>query len=176
MSAFKTALLFGQLIGATAFFLGFALCMLGLTGNIEILLEAHDVSAKIINGTPGVIFALFGFLIIWRYKPKSHSSVVEKKTIEGEYEVPDSSDSVGNRQGDETQPEVPSSADSKPFSSRDESIRTLRMLLSSDMVSEDSKKVFLEFLHESGNERSTGKKVTIWKSESSDNAMTSGDR
>ncbi len=80
-SAFKVALIYGQTIGAIAFFLGFALCIMGLTGSIELLFEGKGIQAKIYNATPGVIFAFFGFLIIWRYKPKNSHTITEKKIV-----------------------------------------------------------------------------------------------
>jgi len=50
---------------------------LGLSGNLQMLIHAPGITAKIANASPGVFFALIGFLLMWRYKPNIH----EKMTI-----------------------------------------------------------------------------------------------
>ena len=74
---FYEALRFGQVVGTIAFFLGFVLCIVGLTGVVEFLVEAGGIKAKIANASPGVMFAMLGFLILWRYRPKKSRTVTE---------------------------------------------------------------------------------------------------
>lgn len=76
-STFHTTLRFGQAVGATAFFLGFILSVLGLAGVVELVFEAGTLNAKLANASPGVVFATLGFLVLWRYRPKKSHSVTE---------------------------------------------------------------------------------------------------
>jgi len=68
-------------IGVLFLLAGFALCVLGLTGTIEFLIETAGFKARLLNGTPGAFFGLLGLLLMWRYKPKvSTTTTRETKT------------------------------------------------------------------------------------------------
>ncbi len=57
-------------------FAGFTMSFAGLSGSMEIILESGGLNAKLINGTPGAVFGLLGFMIVWRYKPKRSTMTV----------------------------------------------------------------------------------------------------
>lgn len=81
-SAFKTTTLFGQAIGAISLFLGFGFFLLGLTGTLDLIIESKSISARLANGSPGVVFIIVGFLILWRYKPKESTTTSEEHVVE----------------------------------------------------------------------------------------------
>jgi hypothetical protein len=53
--------------------LGFVLLVLGINGSIEIVVDAKTLKGKLVNASPGVIIAAFGFAVLgiqaWR-RPK----------------------------------------------------------------------------------------------------------
>ncbi len=66
---YRTGTILGITIGGLFALAGFTLCILGLSGSIEWLVEAASFKAKITNASPGVVFAAMGMVILWRYKP-----------------------------------------------------------------------------------------------------------
>ena len=60
----------GQWVGAAAFLAGLILCILGLAGSVELLFEGAGLKARLGNASPGLIIALLGFLVLWRYKAR----------------------------------------------------------------------------------------------------------
>lgn len=65
----------GILVGTFFAIAGFVLVLLGASGAIDWLVEMDDFKAKMINACPGVIFAVLGTVILWRYKPKRIETV-----------------------------------------------------------------------------------------------------
>lgn len=51
-------------IGSLMIIGGFTLLILGITGSIEIVIDAVDIKGKLINASPGIVFAFLGFLIV----------------------------------------------------------------------------------------------------------------
>jgi hypothetical protein len=69
---YRLAILMGIAIGGVFALAGFVLCLLGLSGSIEWLVEGASLKAKLTNASPGIVFAGMGMIIIWRYKPVVH--------------------------------------------------------------------------------------------------------
>lgn len=69
------ATLLGIAVGAMVFVGGFVLAVLGLAGAIEWIVEAGSASSRLSNASPGVVFAVAGMVILWRYKPKVRNSL-----------------------------------------------------------------------------------------------------
>ena len=92
---YRRAILTGQLIGGIAFLGGITLCILGLAGSIELLVEGGGLTARLGNASPGVVFAFFGFLVLWRYKPMVKQDSLTKK-IQTKRETPSGSKYVSS--------------------------------------------------------------------------------
>ncbi len=67
---YRRVLVMGVSAGILLLIGGIILCLLGLTGSIEVILEGGAVKARLLNASPGVVIAFLGLLIVWRYKPK----------------------------------------------------------------------------------------------------------
>jgi len=79
---YRMALLTGQGIGFLALLSGVILSLLGMAGNIEWLVEAHGVTSKLKNASPGVVIAILGVAILWRYKPHvSHETSFDRQKV-----------------------------------------------------------------------------------------------
>ena len=77
---YRIAIVMGISVGAIFMVAGFILCVLGLTGSIEWILEGGGLKSRLTNGSPGVLFALIGLVVLWRYKPRiSQDTKVEQK-------------------------------------------------------------------------------------------------
>lgn len=74
-NTYYTGTILGISIGAIFCIFGLVISIMGLTGSIEWIFEASDFKSRISNAGPGVIFGLFGMIIIWRYKPKVRDSL-----------------------------------------------------------------------------------------------------
>jgi hypothetical protein len=72
-------------IGASAFaiYLGYRLFILGVTGQASLSVKSHDISGQLLNGAPGLFFAVGGIIAliisIWKgvkidYSPESFST------------------------------------------------------------------------------------------------------
>ena len=86
---YRIGLILGQCFAGIAFLGGFVLALFGLSGHIEWIVQAGGLKSRLANASPGAVFAVIGFLVMWRYKPnitdKLHStryssSVEDKKT------------------------------------------------------------------------------------------------
>lgn len=60
----------GLSLGGLLAIAGFVLSILGLSGSIEWLVKTPGLTSKLTNASPGVVFALLGLVIFWRYKPR----------------------------------------------------------------------------------------------------------
>ena len=69
LEIYRLGMLAGILIGFLFLVCGFVLMVLGLTGNVELLMEGQGLKTKLSNSAPGVVFALIGAIIVLRYKP-----------------------------------------------------------------------------------------------------------
>lgn len=78
-STYKTVLIIGVVMGGLFMVAGVILYFLGLNGNIEWFFETAGVKSRLMNASPGAFFALAGFLIIWRYKPKISTETIVTK-------------------------------------------------------------------------------------------------
>ncbi|NKC19012.1 hypothetical protein CWC29_009145 [Pseudoalteromonas sp. S4498] len=54
---------------------GFVLLILGVTGSVEIVVNAVDIQGKLVNASPGIVFVFLGMLIIIKTHHKSHQIV-----------------------------------------------------------------------------------------------------
>ena len=54
---------------------GFVLLILGITGSVEIELNAVDIQGKLINASPGIVFVFLGMFIIVKTHHKSHQTI-----------------------------------------------------------------------------------------------------
>jgi hypothetical protein len=75
---FHIAIILGISIGAFCLILGFIIIILGISGSIEWVFEAGGFTSKLANAGPGVVFAIIGLIIIWRYKPKVTRRITTK--------------------------------------------------------------------------------------------------
>lgn len=69
------ATILGLLTGAVFCIAGFVITILGISGSVEWIVEAADFRAKLINAGPGVVFAVLGGVIVWRYKPSRKETI-----------------------------------------------------------------------------------------------------
>ena len=76
------ALCLGIFVGAVVCIGGITICLTGLSGDIEWILEAVGLKSKMINATPGVVIAMLGVLILWRYRPRPFKIITSKKEEE----------------------------------------------------------------------------------------------
>jgi hypothetical protein len=54
---------------------GFFLLILGISGSVEIEVNAMDIQGKLINASPGIVFVFLGMLIILKTHHKSHQTI-----------------------------------------------------------------------------------------------------
>lgn len=77
---YRKGIIAGLLIGGLVFIAGFVLCILGLSGAVEMILEGASLKVRLVNASPGVAFAFLGMIVMWKFKPKiSHTVKVEQK-------------------------------------------------------------------------------------------------
>ena len=76
-AAYRLGIVIGQIVGAVFCLSGLAIIILGFNGNIEWFLKDGSFESKISNAGPGVLFALFGAMILWRYKPQHVQQTIE---------------------------------------------------------------------------------------------------
>ncbi len=67
---YQTGVLIGLILGAALIFTGVILCIAGINGSIEWVVSGKGFGSKLANASPGVFFAVMGFLIVIWYKPK----------------------------------------------------------------------------------------------------------
>ncbi len=78
--AYRDGIIFGLYVGVLCLILGFVLIILGVSGSIDLIVEAGGIKSKMINATPGSMFSLFGLIILWKYKPKiTERTIIETK-------------------------------------------------------------------------------------------------
>jgi len=79
---YDSAIKVGLRVGALAFISGFILCIIGLSGKVELIIEGGGFQGKLINASPGVVFAFLGLALMWKYKPKIKEEIVTRTTTE----------------------------------------------------------------------------------------------
>ncbi|TAL18158.1 hypothetical protein EPN96_02400 [bacterium] len=72
---FREGNLLGMCIGGVAFLSGALASFLGLSGSVDWIFRAGSISSKLVNASPGVIFAAMGMIIMLRYKPRVRTEV-----------------------------------------------------------------------------------------------------
>ncbi|MCG8311975.1 MAG: hypothetical protein MI976_02060 [Pseudomonadales bacterium] len=65
----------GIVVGALFVIAGFILALLGFSGNTDLIVESTDLTAKLTNASPGVVFAFLGMIVLWRYKPRANETI-----------------------------------------------------------------------------------------------------
>lgn len=80
---YRIAIIIGQATGIIFLCGGILLMLLGVTGAINIIVSKGTLEAKLINAAPGVVVALFGAIIIMRYKPNISSEEEHTETRTG---------------------------------------------------------------------------------------------
>lgn len=79
---YRLELLTGQGIGGLVLVGGIILSLLGISGSIEWLVEAGGITSKLTNASPGIVIALIGAAILWRYKPHvSHETTFDRQNV-----------------------------------------------------------------------------------------------
>lgn len=68
-TTYRIGIVMGISAGTLFCVAGFVLMFLGLTGTIEWVIETADLTSRLLNASPGVVLALMGMIIVWRYKP-----------------------------------------------------------------------------------------------------------
>lgn len=81
VSGFTLNTIVGQLIGGVALLGGIVAAAYGITGNLEVLIESTAINAKLLNASPGAFLMFIGMIVLWRYKPKESTTVVEERHI-----------------------------------------------------------------------------------------------
>lgn len=76
---YRIGIIMGISVGALFLVAGFVLCLLGLTGTIEWLIQGGSFTSRLTNASPGALFAVVGLVVIVRYKPKT-TAATETKT------------------------------------------------------------------------------------------------
>jgi hypothetical protein len=66
---YTVAVYMGIAIGGLICIAGLLLAIMGLSGNIEWVVKAAGFGSKLKNAGPGVVFAVIGMLIMWKFKP-----------------------------------------------------------------------------------------------------------
>jgi hypothetical protein len=67
---YQTGVMFGLSLSAILIFIGLGLCIAGFSGSIEWVVSGNGFRSKLANASPGVFFAVMGFLIAIWYKPR----------------------------------------------------------------------------------------------------------
>jgi hypothetical protein len=96
---YRIGIVLGISLGALFCVAGFVLIVLGLSGSIEWVFEATNFKSKISNASPGVMLALMGMIIIWRYKPRISDKLDQRMTP-----IESSATSAGCKSTPETSP------------------------------------------------------------------------
>jgi hypothetical protein len=80
---YGVAIILGQITGILFLLAGVVLCILGISGAVDLIVEGGGIGTKLLNGSPGVVLAFLGFLILWRYKPRISFDRVEHRQRSG---------------------------------------------------------------------------------------------
>jgi hypothetical protein len=67
---YQAGVMLGLILSAILIFIGMGLCIAGFTGSIEWVVTGKGFGSKLANASPGVFFAVMGFLIAIWYKPR----------------------------------------------------------------------------------------------------------
>jgi len=67
---YRTGIIAGIVVGASLIAFGAILTVLGLSGSIEWLLKVEGLESRLVNASPGVLFAIAGVLVVIVYKPR----------------------------------------------------------------------------------------------------------
>ncbi len=79
---YRAGIILGLSGGIITILAGMTLCILGLGGWVQLVVEGPGLAAKLKNASPGVVFAVLGMIIAWRFKPKVTVNVrTENKTL-----------------------------------------------------------------------------------------------
>jgi hypothetical protein len=79
---YRIGLLAGQAVGMIMLLAGVVLSTLGISGNIEWVVEAAGVTSKLTNAGPGLVVAILGVVVLWRYKPHvSHETTFDRQSV-----------------------------------------------------------------------------------------------
>jgi hypothetical protein len=79
---YRIGFLTGQGIGGLVLLGGIILSLLGISGSIEWLVEAGGITSKLTNASPGIVIAIIGAVILWRYKPHvSHETTFDRQNV-----------------------------------------------------------------------------------------------
>ena len=68
-TTYRIGIVMGISVGTLFCVAGFVLMILGMTGTIEWVIKAANLNGRLLNASPGVVLALMGMIIVWRYKP-----------------------------------------------------------------------------------------------------------
>jgi hypothetical protein len=74
-ATYRIGIIVGQCFGGVACLGGLLLIVLGLSGQIDWILQAGAFSSRLANASPGALFAVIGLVILWRYKPIVHDDL-----------------------------------------------------------------------------------------------------
>ncbi len=77
--AYLIGTILGIIVGAFFCLAGFIIIILGFNGSIEWMVQAKNFKSKLLNAGPGVLLALAGSIVLWRYKPRVKDNVMVKK-------------------------------------------------------------------------------------------------
>lgn len=66
---------FGMVVGALLLLGGFVMTVMGLSGTSEWIIESMSLRARLVNASPGAVFAIIGMVLMFRYKPKVKTDI-----------------------------------------------------------------------------------------------------
>ena len=66
---YRIGIILGQCFGGIVCLGGLLLILLGISGQIQWIVEAGALRSRLANASPGALFAVIGLLLLWRYKP-----------------------------------------------------------------------------------------------------------
>jgi len=78
---YRIGIIVGQCIGGVACLGGLLLTILGLSGQIEWILEAAGFTSRLANASPGIVFEIVGLFILIKYKPAIRDQFATRSRI-----------------------------------------------------------------------------------------------
>jgi hypothetical protein len=80
--AYYVGTIMGITVGALFCIAGFTMAVLGLSGSIDWVVESSNLTSKLTNASPGVVFGVIGLFVLWRYRPKVRENLaVDDKSL-----------------------------------------------------------------------------------------------
>jgi hypothetical protein len=69
LGTYRIGIHFGMVLATVLMLGGATLILIGLTGSIDLMVEAGGLRSRLVNASPSALFVLLGFLLAWKSKP-----------------------------------------------------------------------------------------------------------